>query len=215
MLRVAGRGFFVRRGRASAGTVGTNGQLPIAQPGHSLRPVRTDPRYVSDHGTATWKKEAPFFFPSSTAIYLNKHKAIQLSGKAFRLRIAPNKKCILLYDDSDGVPGTQQLQVYDPVAKHEIAWGVDKDGQRQIQKIMIDGMRKGMKAAKGVGGSWELKVFTNDGKTITTTCKWSFAQLDETHSTMVWTDVKEDGNPKPDTKLVLERQPERTRRTKQ
>jgi len=52
-----------------------------------------------------------------------------------------------------------------------------------------------MKAAKGVGGSWKLKVFTNDGKTITTTCKWSFAQLDETHSTMVWTDVKEDGNP--------------------
>jgi len=141
----------------------------------------------------------------------------ELDGKTspttFRFRIAPNKKCILLYSDSDGVPGTQQLQVYDPVAKHEIAWGVDKDGQRQIQTIVTDGVKKGMKAAKGVGGSWELKVFTNDGKTITRTCKWSFAQLDETHFTMVWTDVKEDGNPRPDTRMVLERQPERQRRS--
>ena len=140
----------------------------------------------------------------------------ELDGKTvpitFRLRIAPNKKCILLYDDSDGEPGTQQLQVYDPVAKHEIAWGVDKDGRRQIQKIMIDGMKKGMKAAKGVGGSWEAKEFTNDGKTITTTCKWSFTRLDDTHSTMVWTDVKEDGKPKPDMKMALERQPEKARR---
>ncbi len=140
----------------------------------------------------------------------------EIDGKTnpitFHFRIAPNKKCILLYDDSEGEPGTQQLQVYDPIAKHEIAWGVDKDGNRQIQKIVIDGMKKGMKAAKGVGGSWELQVFDNDGKTTTTTCKWSFAELDETHSVMVWSDVKEDGNPKPDTRMALERQPERSRR---
>ena len=104
--------------------------------------------------------------------------------------------------------------MYDPVAKHEIAWGVDKDGQRQIQTIVIDGMKKGMKMAKGVGGSWELKRFTNDGKTITTTSKWTLTEVDETHMVMVWSDVKEDGNPKPDTKMALERQPERERRAR-
>jgi hypothetical protein len=130
----------------------------------------------------------------------------------FRFRISPNKKCILLYHNSDGSEGTQQLQVYDPVAKHEVAWGVDEKGQRQIQTIVVDGMKKGMKMAKGVGGSWELKRFTNDGKTITTTSKWTMTDLDETHMVMVWSDVKEDGTPKPDTKMMLERQPERERR---
>jgi hypothetical protein len=139
----------------------------------------------------------------------------QIRPITFRTRIAPNKKCLLHYDEVDGMPGTQQLQVYDPVAKHEIAWCVDKDGQRVIQTIVVDGMKKGMKIAKGVGGSWEAKQFTNDGKTITTTCKWIVAERDETHSVMVWSDVKEDGNPKPDMKMTMERQPDRERRARQ
>lgn len=133
----------------------------------------------------------------------------------FRFRVSPNKKCLLLYDDSDGVPGTQQLQVYDPVAKQEIAWGVDKDGQRQIQTIVVNGMKKGMKAAKGVGGTWEIKLSTNDGQTIMTKGKWAFVKVDETHVVMEWTDLKEDDKAKPDTKMTLERQPERERRAKQ
>jgi hypothetical protein len=142
---------------------------------------------------------------------------IESDGQAvpttFRFRIAPNRKCILVSDEGDG-PGLQQIQVYDPVAKHEIAWGVDKDGQRQIQTIVIDGMKKGMRAATGVGGSWELKVFANDGRTITTTCKWTIAELSDTKHVTVWSDIKEDGESKPDSKLILERQqPARKRRT--
>lgn len=133
----------------------------------------------------------------------------------FRIRTSPNKKCILLYDSSEEVPGTQQLQVYDPVAKHEIAWGVDKEGQRQIQTIVVDGMKKGMKMVKGVGGSWEAKQFTNDGQTITLTCKWIVAELDETHGVLVWSDVKEDGISKPDMKMTLKKQPDRVRRNRQ
>lgn len=127
----------------------------------------------------------------------------------FRTRIASNKKCLLHSEVVDGLPGTQHLQVYDPVAKHEIDWCVDKDGQRIIQTIVIDGMKKGLKAAKGVGGSWEAKTFSNDGKTSTITCKWVFVEFDEKRSVMVWSDVKEDGVSKPDMKMVLERQPER------
>lgn len=139
----------------------------------------------------------------------------KVSEITFRTRIAPNKKCLLHYDELDGTPGTQQLQVYDPIAKHEIAWCVDKDGQRIIQAIVIDGMKKGMKAAKGVGGSWEAKTFRNDGTTSTITCKWVFAEYDGQRSVMVWSDVKEDGVSKPDMKMVLERQPERQRRARQ
>jgi len=73
--------FFVRHGRASPGTVGTNRQLPIAPPIHSFRPVHTDPLRARPSATTTWKKKALFFFPSSTAIHLSKDKAIQLSGK--------------------------------------------------------------------------------------------------------------------------------------
>jgi hypothetical protein len=141
---------------------------------------------------------------------------IEIDGQAgsttFRFRIAPNRKCILVSDEGDG-PGLQQIQVYDPVAKHEIAWGVDKDGQRQIQTIVTDGVKKGMRAAKGVGGSWELKVFTNDGRTITETSKWVFTELSDTSVAIVWSDVRRDGEPKPDSKLILERQqPARKRR---
>lgn len=139
----------------------------------------------------------------------------ETSPITFRLRIARNRKCILVSDEIAGTPGTQQLQVYDPVAKKEIAWGVDKDGNRQIQTFSIDGMKKGKKAAKGAGGSWEVKIFKNDGTTSTTTCKWSFARLDESNSAMVWSDVVEDGVAKSDTKLTLERQPDRNRRASQ
>jgi hypothetical protein len=38
--------FFMRHGRASVETVGTNGQLPIAQPSHSVRLVHTTPLRV-------------------------------------------------------------------------------------------------------------------------------------------------------------------------
>lgn len=130
----------------------------------------------------------------------------------FRFRISRNKKCILLYHEVAGKPGTQQLQAYNPVTKKEIAWGVDKDGNRQIQTIAIDGMAKGKRAAKGVGGSWELRVLRNDGTTSTTVSEWSFTQLDEKQSAMVWSNVVEDGVAKPDTKLTLERQPDGSRR---
>ena len=83
-----------------------------------------------------------------------------------------------------------------------------------IQTIVVDGMKKGMRAAKGVGGSWELKVFGNDGTTTTTTSKWSFIEVDQKQVVMVWTDVNEDGNPKQDVKMSLERQPRRKRPTR-
>lgn len=133
----------------------------------------------------------------------------------FRVRVAPNKKCLLLYDETNGMPGTQHLQTYDPVSKKEIDWCVDKEGNRQIQTITIDGMEKGKVAAKGAGGSWEVKLFNNDGTTGTITCKWVFTELDDKHSVMVWSEVKEDGVSKPDMRMKLERQPERERRSRQ
>ncbi len=129
----------------------------------------------------------------------------------FRLRIAPNKKCIVINDTIEGVPGTQQLQVYDPVARKEIAWGVDNEGNRQIQTIVIDGMEKGKKAAPGIGGSWELNVFRGDGTTTTTTSEWEFARFDGQLSEMVWSNVTTDGVAKPDVKMTLERQRSRRR----
>jgi len=125
----------------------------------------------------------------------------------FRFRIAPNKKCALLYHGSDKEPYTQQLQGYDPVAKKLFAFGFQDTGNFQIQTISIDGMTKGKKAAKGEGGSWELKVFGTDGKTITSTSKWSFTHLDDEKVVIVWKDIVDDGQPKPgEIRMTLERQ---------
>ena len=55
-------------------------------------------------------------------------------------------------------------------------------------------------------GGRELKVFGNDGKTTTTICKWTIAQLDEKQVVIEWSDVKENGNPKRDFKMSVERQ---------
>jgi hypothetical protein len=55
-------------------------------------------------------------------------------------------------------------------------------------------------------GGRELKVFGNDGKTTTTICKWTIAQLDEKQVVIERSDVKENGNPKRDFKMSVERQ---------
>jgi len=96
----------------------------------------------------------------------------KITTGTFKFRIAPNKKCVLLYHGGEGEPFTQQLQGYDPVAKKLVAYGFSDNGNFQIQTIGIDGFKKGMKAAKGVGGDWELKVFASDGTTTTSTSKW-------------------------------------------
>lgn len=124
----------------------------------------------------------------------------------FDFQIAPNKKCILLYSGGDGLPFTQQLQGYDPVSKKQVAFGFCQDGHFQIQTISVDGMRKGLKAAKGVGGDWELKTFSTDGKTSVLTCKWKWDALEKDRIVMVWYDAKRDGQPvTEDIRLILER----------
>lgn len=142
---------------------------------------------------------------------------IEMDGEThatiIRKRIAPNNKCILFTSERNGVPGTQQLQGYDPRAGHAISWVVDNEGRLRTQTIVIDGLKKGLKAAEGVGGSWTLTAINDDGTTVTTTCRWTVAELSQTRWVMVWSDVKEDGQPKPDIKMILERQqPARKRR---
>ena len=124
----------------------------------------------------------------------------------FRFHVAPNKKCILLYHGAPGAPYTQQLQGYDPVTKKLIAVGFRDTGDYQIQTIIIDGMEKGKIAAKGIGGSWEMKVFGTDGKTTITTSKWSFEDVGKKRVVMLWSDMKEDGKPVPELRMTLERQ---------
>jgi hypothetical protein len=113
----------------------------------------------------------------------------------FEFKIAPNNKCVLLYHGVPGAPYTQQLQGYDPVAKRLVAYGFTGDGNFQIQTIGIDGMKKGLKAAKGIGGDWDHKIFKADGTTTAITSKWKWTHLEKDKIVMEWYDVKdaEDG----------------------
>lgn len=108
----------------------------------------------------------------------------------FKFRIAPNKKCVLLYHGGVGVPFTQQLQGYDPVAKKLVAYGFTENGNFQIQTIGIDGFKKGMKAKQGVGGDWEMKVFAADGTTTTSTSNWKWTHFEKNKVVMEWYDIQ-------------------------
>jgi hypothetical protein len=131
----------------------------------------------------------------------------EISTGTFEIRFSPNRKCLLLYHGSEGEPFTQQLQGYDPVGKKQIAFGFSENGNFQIQTITVDGMRKGMKAAKGVGGDWELKVFRTDGTTSITTCKWKWAELEKDKIVMVWFDATRDGEAvSGEVRMTLERE---------
>ena len=125
----------------------------------------------------------------------------EITTGTFKLRIAPNKKCILLYHGGDDESFTQQLQGYDPVAKKIVAYGFSENGNFQIQTIGIDGMKKGMKAAKGVGGDWEMKVFAANGTTTSSTSKWKWTHLEKDKIVMEWFDIE--GNVDETKRLVM------------
>ena len=124
----------------------------------------------------------------------------------FNFHFAPNNKCILLYHGSEEESFTQQLQGFNPVTKKQVAYGFAEDGHFQIQTITVKGMRKGMKAAKGVGGDWERKVFSTDGTTTTYTSRWVINELTKNKIVVVWLDEKKDGKPfRDEIRMTLER----------
>ena len=107
----------------------------------------------------------------------------------------------------------QQLQGYDPVAKKLVAFGFSGDGNFQIQTIKVDGMKKGMTAAKGVGGDWELKVFAADGTTKTNISKWEFTQLEKDKVVMTWSKVEGNDPDQPNRlTMTLERKKRKERK---
>jgi hypothetical protein len=123
----------------------------------------------------------------------------------FLFEMSRNKKCLILCHGGDE-PYTQQLQGYDPVSKKQIAFGFTGEGDFWIQTIGVDGMAKGKKAAKGVGGDWEHKIFSSDGKTTTRTSKWTWREMGRNKIVMVWYDIKEDGKVVPGEHIMtLER----------
>lgn len=74
-------------------------------------------------------------------------------------------------------------------------------------------MKKGMRLAAGVGGDWETRIASKDGKATTQTARWKFTQVDQDRLVIVWSDQKEDGKPMPDSKMILERQPDQPRQS--
>ena len=58
-------------------------------------------------------------------------------------------------------------------------------------------------------------IFKADGTTTTLTSKLSCLECSENRVVLVWSDRKEDGQPKPDLKWICERQPEAERKVRQ
>jgi hypothetical protein len=82
MLREAGRGFLCATDKdLERPPAQTPRHLSLTQAILIAELVQT--RCVSDSESTTWKKEAIFFFPSSTAIHLSRGMAIHASRKVY------------------------------------------------------------------------------------------------------------------------------------
>ena len=142
-----------------------------------------------------------------------------LDGKVipgtFRCRVSQNGKCLLGYHDGGFRGSAQTLDGYDPVTKKYLT--AEFTAERGFLLVTYD--RVNVKPGKTLGeeviGTCEVKGTGTDGKPSIVTYTMTCTKLDEKMVVLMWTDGKTNGNPVPDIKLTLERQPERERRGKQ
>lgn len=132
----------------------------------------------------------------------------------WRLRLSRHNKCLLTSAESEGKPTGQTIDGYDPGTGKWTFAGFDADGSFRLATIEFSDMKKGKRLDKGVIGIFEMKVSSNDGKLTTSSSVMSCTEFAEDRIVLTWSDAKEDGKPVPDGKTVLERLPERSRRTR-
>ena len=144
---------------------------------------------------------------------------VESDGKAiestWRTRLAPHQKCFVAYGTGGGFPATQTIDGFDPVTKKWTVVGFDADGTFSIDTCQLSDMQKGKRVGKGLIGNGEVKRFSKDGKATTITYKLSCTDFSDNRAAFVWSDRKENGQPKPDEKWTAERQPEKERKTRQ
>jgi hypothetical protein len=136
----------------------------------------------------------------------------EMDGKvlpgAWRARLSANGKCLVTYYEGGHAPSSQSIDGYDPVSKKWTLVGFDAGGAFVLLTIEFADMKPGKTLGKGVIGKHVIHVFDKDGKTTTTTSTMTCTEIDEKQMVFVFSDVKRDGEPKPDWKWALERQPE-------
>jgi hypothetical protein len=144
---------------------------------------------------------------------------IEVAGKRIegtsRYRLAPHNKCLLSHGESEGQPSFQAIDGYDPGSKKWTSVTFDADGSFSILTLEFADMKKGKRLGKGIIGKVEEKRSAADSKTSTTTGVLSCTEFAENQMVVTGTDGKQDGQPSPDLKLSLERQPDGDRRPRQ
>lgn len=135
--------------------------------------------------------------------------------QTWRIRLGRNGKCLLTDYESDGKSVRQTIDGYDPGTKKWTFAGFNADGSYDVQTVTFADMKKGKRLDKGIIGTFDMKGYFKDGKTMTATSQSACTKFGDKRIVITWTDVKEDGKQIADGRYTLERQPATERRPRQ
>ncbi|NLX99717.1 MAG: hypothetical protein GXY83_26775 [Rhodopirellula sp.] len=134
---------------------------------------------------------------------------IESQGKAipgqWKGWLSPIKKCYVVHGEDGGYSPVYSVDGYDPVAKKWTATGFDADGSFFLATHEIVGMKKGKRLENGATTKGERKLFKTDGTTTTITLTAVCDECSKNRIVILFTDQKENGQPRPDEKWICER----------
>lgn len=134
---------------------------------------------------------------------------------SFRLRVSQNGQCFIGYHEGGFLPSVQTIDGYDPATKKYITAEFNPELGFVLVTYECANVKPGKTLGEEVIGKCEVRAAGKDGKPSITTYIMKCTKVDEKMVVLVWADGKSNGNPVPDIKLTLERQPDRQRRPRQ
>lgn len=138
----------------------------------------------------------------------------KVSTGTWRSRLARTKTCFSTYSQSSDQPSKEGIHGYDPVAKKWTVASFDSDGGFSLATVAIDGMEKGKQCAIGTIGRSVAQQFAPDGTTTVITSDLSCPEFSQDRIVLLSENSTSDGQTIPDSKMIIERQPERKRSSK-
>lgn len=133
----------------------------------------------------------------------------------FRLRVSQNGKCFVGYHEGGFLPSVQTIDGYDPATKKYIT----AEFNPELGFVVVEYECVNVKPGKALGveviAKCAVKAAGKDGKPSITTSTMKCTKVDEKTVVLMWVDGRLNGEPVPDIKLTLERQPERRRQARQ
>jgi len=129
-----------------------------------------------------------------------------------RFRLSRTNKCFVAYGEGGGSPAIQRIEGYDPATKQWKTATFDADGGYSVAVITVKDMKKGKRLDTNYSTAYEEVRYSKDGKKTVISNNLKITAYDKDRIEGVLTESKEEGQPRPDTKFIMERQPDQRQR---